>query len=96
MGSCYLAEVYLAFGMIGVVLTSVFIGWAIDRLNRVDRCENIFVKATIFFFVRRLFTLPRDDLFSWTGSFEYFAFVLLMFSPYYLYLRKKAAGRFQK
>ena len=88
MGSCYLAEVFLAFGMIGVVLVSVFVGWFLNKLNRIEFNNSIFRTATVFFFVKRLFTLPRDGLFSWTGGFVYLLFVFLMLIPFYRFAQR--------
>lgn len=68
MGSSYLAEVWLAFGMGGVILVSVAVGWVVNKLNSFVFTENIFGSAFTFFMIRRLFTFPRDGMFSWAGS----------------------------
>lgn len=83
MGSSYLAEVYLAFGLVGVLLVSFIIGWMISKLNRIRLTDNIFRTGLVFFIVRRLFTLPRDGLLSWTGSLIYLVFTYAIIYPIY-------------
>lgn len=82
MGSSFLAELYLAFGLIGPFLGSAIVGWIIDALNKLDFKDNIFKTALGFFLVRRLFTLPRDSMFSWVGSVVYLLFVILLVLPF--------------
>ena len=83
MGSCYLAEMYLALGMFGVLIVSVFLGWAINKLNRIRLGDNLLKTGFVFFVVRRLFTLPRDGMFSWTSSLLYLVFVYALVYPFY-------------
>ena len=83
MGSCYLAEVYLAFGVIGVIIISIIIGWFIHKLNYIKFNSNLFRTGLVFFMVRRLFTLPRDGLFSWASGLIYLLFTYLLIYPFY-------------
>lgn len=83
MGSCYLAETWLAFGVIGVFLVSIVMGWVINKLNSIEFNDNVFRSGLVFFIVRRLFTLPRDGLFSWTSSLIYLVFTYALVYPFY-------------
>lgn len=83
MGSCYLAEVYLAFGIVGVLFISVLIGWVIEKLNRMSFNSNFFRSALIFFIVRNLFTLPRAGLLSWMSNLVYLFFTIAIVYPFY-------------
>lgn len=83
MGSSYLAEVWLALGMAGVFIASILIGWVIHKLNTVQFTDNVFRSAFIFFLVRRLFTLPRDGMFSWVSSLLYMLFTFCLVYPFY-------------
>ena len=89
MGSSYLAEVYLAFGMAGIPLVSVLVGWLLDKLNRIKFNDDLLRTGLVFFIVRRIFTLPRDGLFSWASSLIYLIFTYIIIYPfYYRYCRK--------
>ena len=82
MGSCYLAEVYLAFGIIGVIGVAFFIGFILSKLAKFNFDNNrIFINSIYFLLIKSIFTLPRDGLFSWFSSFVYLmlVFVLLLF-----------------
>lgn len=83
MGSCYLAETYLAFGMVGVVIVSSVIGKLLWWLNSLELNENIFKITFVFFLVKRIFTLPRDGLFSWFSSIPYMIFTFMLVYPFY-------------
>ncbi len=84
MGSCYLAEVWLAFGMIGVFIVSVLVGWVVCRLSDFHFGANIFKNAFVFFMIRRLFTFPRDGMLSWAGSgLLYMIFTFMIVYPFY-------------
>lgn len=83
MGSSYLAEMYLALGIPGVILSSFIVGWVIAKLNVAEFNRNIFKTAFIFFLVRRLFTLPRDGMFSWVSGLVYFGVACLLVYPFY-------------
>lgn len=89
MGSSYLAEVWLSFGIIGVSVASVFIGWVINKLNNVHFNVNVFRSAFVFFLVRRLFTLPRDGMLSWVGSLVYMLFTYIVVYIFYCGYCKK-------
>ena len=82
MGSCYLAEVYLAFGIIGVIGVAFFIGFILSKLAKFNFDNHrIFINSIYFLLIKSIFTLPRDGLFSWFSSFVYLmlVFVLLLF-----------------
>lgn len=84
MGSSYLAEVWLAFGMLGVFIASILVGFAVYKLNNVQFNVNIFRSAFVFFMVQNLFTLPRDGMFSWANGLLYMLFTFIIIYPFYL------------
>ncbi len=71
MGSSYLAELYLAFGIAGVLVVSIFLGIIIRKLDNMSFTNNVFRNVIIFVLIRSLFTMPRSGLFSWFGEFIY-------------------------
>lgn len=71
MGSCYLAEVYLAFKLPGVFVISIVIGIVIHIISKNDFENYIFLTTIEFVLVKNLFTLPRSGLFGWFGDFTY-------------------------
>ena len=87
MGSCYLAEAYLAFGLVGVGLGAAFVGWGLSALNRAGFTDNIFRTAFVFYCVKHVFSLPRDGFFSWAGDLLYLAFTFMILYPFYAYGR---------
>ena len=89
MGSSYLAEVYLAFGMIGVILASLGIGWTINKINNVTLDGHTVGVAFAFFFARRIFTIPRDSMFSWVGDMLYLLFAFALVGFVYLIWHQK-------
>ena len=81
MGSCYLAETYLAFGMIGVMMICIAIGCLLSKLADISLdTSNVFRNAIYFVLIRYLFILPRDGLFSWFSAFVYLMLVLIPLS----------------
>ncbi len=80
MGSSYIAEVYLAFGFIGVCVGGLLLGVIIAKLSSLDLSSySVFGKAIKLFFIYNLFTLPRSGLFETATSFLYFVCALLLF-----------------
>lgn len=86
MGSCYLAETYLAFGSIGVMVICIAIGFILSQFaNLTIDSHNVFMNSIYFVLIKYLFTLPRDGLFSWFSAFVYLMIVLIplsLFLPY--------------
>ena len=83
MGSCYLAEVFLAFGSIGILIIAVILGKIISLLENISLTDHIFKNAIYFILLKALFTLPRDGLFSWFSDFIYLLFVFCIIFPFY-------------
>ncbi len=80
MGSSYIAELYLAFGFLGVCIGGLLLGIAIAKLASVDFSSySVFGKAIKLFFIYNLFTLPRSGAFETATSFLYFISALLIF-----------------
>lgn len=83
MGSCYLAEAYLALGMIGVLLVSIVVGKALNYFARISFNGSFFTNAIVFICVKSLYTLPRDGLFSWFGDVTYLFISFCLIYPFY-------------
>lgn len=95
MGSCYLAETYLAFGMVGVCLGAAFVGWGLSILNEAGFTNNIFRTAFVFYCVKHVFSLPRDGFFSWAGNLLYLLFTFLILYPFYEYSKPRTIAFLQ-
>ncbi len=81
MGSCYLAETYLAFGIIGVMVICIAIGFILSRFASLTLdSHNVFKNSLCFVMIKYLFTLPRDGLFSWFPAFVYLLIILIPLS----------------
>lgn len=89
MGSSYLAEIYLAFGLIGVIIISIFLGKIIHIVAGINLHKNLFKTTIAFLLVRNLFTLPRSGLFSWFGDFTYMIVAFCIIYPFYSVYCKK-------
>lgn len=80
MGSSYLAELFLAFGLFGVALGGIVLGIVIAKFSLVDlRSPNLYKKAFVMFFIYNLFTLPRSGAFETSTNLLYFICALLGF-----------------
>lgn len=88
MGSCYLAEVYLAMGMVGVLIISVFLGFILYKLDTDIFTIGVYRSVLVLFFIRRIFTLPRDGMLSWIGNLIYILCVLLLLTPFYMVYKR--------
>lgn len=89
MGSCYLAEIYVAFGCIGVFCVSIVIGAIISYMSKIKLKGSIFRNAIIFFMIQSLFTLPRSGLFDWVSDVTYFFVAFVLIYPFYnIYCKK--------
>lgn len=88
MGSCYLAESYLAFGLGGVLVVSIILGVILSKINYINFSDSVFKNAFIFFMVKGIFTLPRDGLFTWASDFLYLIFTYLLICFMYQVYRK--------
>lgn len=94
MGSCYLAEVYAAFGIAGVIGLSVIIGYVINGLSKIHLDGSIFKNSMIFVMVKNLFTLPRSGLFDFVSDLSYLLVALVIIYPiYYKYCGRKLTER---
>lgn len=78
MGTSFLAEAYLAFGMVGVFLCTTVVGWIINKINCLRLGENPIGCSILLFLARQLFTLPRGSVFGWFGDSIYL-FVAFVF-----------------
>lgn len=75
MGSSYIAETYMAFGVVGVAVFSFLLGILIKKFKDMNNDSNkVYRKALIMFFVYNLFMLPRGSVFSSATDLLYLAF----------------------
>lgn len=75
MGSSFIAEVYIAFGIVGVILFSYLLGVFIKKFKSIDLgTGGIYKKALIMFFVYNLFVLPRGSVFASMTDLLYLLF----------------------
>ena len=80
MGSSYIAELYLAFGFIGVCIGGLSLGIVIAILSGIDLSSySVTGKAIKLFLIYNLFTLPRSGLFETATNFLYFICAVLIF-----------------
>ena len=79
MGSCYLAEAFLALGIVGLIGVSAGIGFMFCTMSHTTLLGSIYKRTLIFIMIRNLFTLPRDGLFNWFGNFVYVLVGLFMY-----------------
>lgn len=89
MGSSYLAEVYFAFGITGVIIISIILGYIISCLSLYRINYNIFKSVVFFCLVKNLFTLPRSGLLSWFSEFTYICVGLCLILPFYVFCVKR-------
>lgn len=90
MGSCYLAEVYITLGGLGVFLISIIIGYFILYMSKIRLGGFIFRNSIIFIMVQNLFTLPRSGLMGWFSDFTYLLIAFFIIYPFYnIYCKEK-------
>lgn len=89
MGSSYIAEIYLAMGIAGVILFASILARFIFFLQQLDlEQKNIFENIFIMFFVQQIFTLPRNGVFLWIDNFIYLLFGMILIYPFYYHYSK--------
>ena len=71
MGSSYIAEIFISFGVIGVGLFGLLLGYVIKRISKLSVRTNKYVKAIQMFFIYNLFVLPRGGVFDAAMGFIY-------------------------
>ncbi len=90
MGSSYIAETYLAFGVFGVFVFSLILGVIISRLHQNGLSGKLFKDSVVLFFVMVLFGLPRSGPFGWALSFIYFiaSMIIIRFCIFIFSIKK--------
>lgn len=74
-GSCYIEELYVDFGYMGVFLGNVLYGFLLCKLLRnASSQRNIWLTAIGFFMVNELFKAPRATFDAFFGRFLYFSY----------------------
>lgn len=64
LGSSYIAEVYVDFGVVGVIIFNLFLGWLLSRYANLKQ-KGPFAFAFLFLILKNLFLLPRNTALSW-------------------------------
>lgn len=82
MGSSYIAELYLAMGLLGVGIGSYALGVTIFYLDN-SLSNKLFKNSLILLLVTSIFTLPRSSFFGWFGNFVYLCFAYFIISLFY-------------
>ena len=78
MGSSYLAELYIAGGILGVTIVSYIIGYVIRQLDDFTFNKKNFFISFKFILVYSIFTLPRSGLFEWFSKFVYLLITIII------------------
>ena len=80
MGTSFIAELFIAFGVIGVVIGGLLLGKAIAYMSAVNiNGMSIEKNAIILYLAYNLFTLPRSGLFDTATNILYFICAVLIF-----------------
>lgn len=63
-GCCYLSELYFDFGMVGIILGSIIIGYVLGAL-KLNENNNWYQNAFIALMIRSIIYIPRASFFDW-------------------------------
>lgn len=66
-GCCYLSELYYDWGLAGIILGSLFLGYVLRRLT-IDERNKPWVNAFIILMIRWIVYIPRASYFDWISS----------------------------
>lgn len=61
LGGCYIAEVWLDFGISGVIISSIIIGMLIIKINNINT-SNLWGSSILLLMCSYILTLPRTNL----------------------------------
>lgn len=74
-GSCYIEELYVDFGYLGVFIGNIFYGFLLSKLSKTALISrNIWLTAIGFFMVNELFKAPRATFDACFGRLLYFSY----------------------
>ncbi|MDO4338415.1 MAG: O-antigen polysaccharide polymerase Wzy family protein [Eubacteriales bacterium] len=83
-GSCYLVEVFVDFGYMGVALISMLYSYIINFVQRGTKCSWI-VSTIMLLSVYEIMYAPRDLALSFVGKFFSFTFIAIAIVMYAIY-----------
>ena len=63
-GCCYLSELYFDFGMVGIILGSILIGYVLGAL-KLDENNSWYKNAFMALMIRSIIYIPRSSFFDW-------------------------------
>lgn len=63
-GSCYLSELYYDFGLLGIVIGNLFIGFVLGKLQ-INEYNSFYKNAFIILMLRNIIYIPRASFFDW-------------------------------
>lgn len=94
-GSSYLAEVYLDFGLFGILIINFIYGFILKVMSSITK-KNIVLLVIVFFMVENLLYAPRaatDGFISIFLSFTNIVAILLMYIAYLILRNMKGSKR---
>lgn len=77
MGSCYMAEVWADWGMVGLGLWSFVYGWVLSHITIWSQ-KNVWMFAISFYMMRAIVFAPRSSAISFISDFMSPTFLLAM------------------
>ena len=85
LGSCYIAEVWLDFGYIGVLIFNVLIGVVLSLMSSI-RSRKVFCFYIVLHILDAIMLLPRDTALNWLMSILNFntliSYIFIVFISY--------------
>lgn len=83
-GSCYLVEVFVDFGYVGVALISMLYSYIMNFVQKGNKCSWI-VSTIMLLSVYEIMYAPRDLALSFVGKFFSFTFITVALIMYAMY-----------
>ncbi len=97
MGTSYIAELWFAFGVGGVLVASLLLGVIVKQISRLDKSDNMYKNALKMFFAYQLLSLPRSSTLGWTSGLLYVGISFAIFKCLsWLFTYSKTALQIEK
>ena len=77
MGTCYIAELWIDFGIIGVCIYNLILGYILSKMSKINYAHTISALIS-FAVIQELFTLPRSEALCMLPFFTSRIFILLL------------------
>lgn len=85
LGGSYLAELWLDYGLFGIVVFNLFLGWFISRCATI-KLNNFYINALLFCVVQSLLDIGRTSCFkflqNFTSSIVLLSYIIIFLSFY--------------